>query len=122
MTVNDKIRDEKLQYEINREAALSSGQICKHECLTGEEIFSFNQIPMIEHVKLTYLHIIIRFIYYPLGKALEKQTKKQVAALNYLDLSNKIDELKLHESIFPRYQKNYLITDKLKKWSNYIIK
>ena len=51
MTVNDKIRDEKLQYEINREAALSSGQICKYECLTGEEIFPFNQIPMIEHVK-----------------------------------------------------------------------
>ena len=41
-TINDQIRDEKLQYDINREAAkisaLSSGQICKYEYLTGEDI------------------------------------------------------------------------------------
>ena len=40
MTINDQIRDEKLQYDINREAgkisALSSGKIEKHEYLTGE--------------------------------------------------------------------------------------
>ena len=39
MTVNDQIRDEKLQYYINREAAkislLSSGEIRKYEYLTG---------------------------------------------------------------------------------------
>ena len=37
MTTDDKIRDEKLQYDINREAAkisaLSSGKIDKHEYL-----------------------------------------------------------------------------------------
>ena len=42
MTINDKIRDEKLQYKINREAAkisaLSSGRTDKYEYLTGEEI------------------------------------------------------------------------------------
>ena len=42
MTIEDKIKDEKLQYDINREAAkisaLSSGKIDKYECLTGEEI------------------------------------------------------------------------------------
>ena len=42
MTIDDKIRDEKLQYNINREAAktsdLSSGKIDKYEFLTGEEI------------------------------------------------------------------------------------
>ena len=42
MTINDQIRDEKLQYDINREAAkisaLSSGKICKYEYLTGEDI------------------------------------------------------------------------------------
>ena len=42
MTIDDKIRDEKLQYEINREAvrisALSSRKIGKNEYLTGEEI------------------------------------------------------------------------------------
>ena len=42
MTIGDKIRDEKLQYDINREAAkispLSSGKIDKHEYLTDEEM------------------------------------------------------------------------------------
>ena len=42
MAIIDKIRDEKLQQEINREAAkissLSSGKINKYEYLTGEEI------------------------------------------------------------------------------------
>ena len=42
MTIDDRIRDEKLQYDINREAAkvsaLSSGKIDKYEYLTGEEI------------------------------------------------------------------------------------
>ena len=42
MTIKDQIRDEKLQYDINREAAkisdLSSGKIDKYEYLTGEEI------------------------------------------------------------------------------------
>ena len=42
MTINDKIEDEQLQYDINREAAktsaLSSGKIDKYEYLTVEEI------------------------------------------------------------------------------------
>ena len=71
MTIDDKIRDEKLQYDINREAAkistLSSGKIDKYEYLTGEEILRFNQTQTIEQAK---------FVYSPLGKALEKQTKK----------------------------------------------
>ena len=41
MTINDKIRDEKLQYDDSKEAtelsALSSGKIDKYEYLTGEE-------------------------------------------------------------------------------------
>ena len=47
MTIEDQIRDEKLQYNINREAAkisaLSSGKIGKYEYLTGEEILPSNQ-------------------------------------------------------------------------------
>ena len=43
MTIEDDIRDEKLQYDINREAAkisaLPRGKIDKYEYLTGEEIF-----------------------------------------------------------------------------------
>ena len=42
MTIDDKTKDEKLQYDTNREAAkisaLSSSKIEKYEYLTGEEI------------------------------------------------------------------------------------
>ena len=42
MTIDDKIRDEKLRYDINREAAkisaLSSDKIDKYEYLKGEEM------------------------------------------------------------------------------------
>ena len=41
MTIDDKMRDQKLQYNINREAAkisaLLSGKINKYEHLTGEK-------------------------------------------------------------------------------------
>ena len=41
MTIEGQIKDEKLQYDINREAAkisaLSSGKIDKYEYLTGED-------------------------------------------------------------------------------------
>ena len=44
MTTDDQIRDEKLQYDIYREAvkisALSSGKVDKYEYLTDEEILS----------------------------------------------------------------------------------
>ena len=47
MTIDDKIRDEKLQYDINREAAklsaLSSSKIDKFKHLTGEEILPLDQ-------------------------------------------------------------------------------
>ena len=70
MTINDQIRDEKLQYDINREAAkisaLSSGKIHKYEYLTGEDILPSNQQQIIEQAKLTYS---------PSGKAFEKQIK-----------------------------------------------
>ena len=70
MTINDQIRDEKLQYDINREAAkisaLSSGKIHKYEYLTGEDILPSNQQQIIEQAKFTYS---------PLGKAFEKQIK-----------------------------------------------
>ena len=55
MTTDDKIRDEKLQYDINREAAeisaLSSGKIDKYEYLTDEEILPSNQRLTIEQAK-----------------------------------------------------------------------
>ena len=48
MTIDDQISDEKLQYDINREAAkisvLSSAEIDKYEYLAGEEILPSDQI------------------------------------------------------------------------------
>ena len=56
MTINDQIRDEKLQYDINSEAAkisaLSSDKIQKYEYLTGEDILPSNQQRIIEQAKL----------------------------------------------------------------------
>ena len=70
MTIEDPIRNEKLLYDINREAAkisaLSSGKTDKYEYLTGEEILPSNQQQIIEQAKFTYS---------PLGKSFEKQTK-----------------------------------------------
>ena len=70
MTINYQIRDEKLQYDINREvakiSALSSGKIHKYEYLTGEDILPSNQQQVIEQAKFTY---------FSLGKAFEKQIK-----------------------------------------------
>ena len=47
MTFHDKIRDERLKYDINREAAktsaLSSGKIEQYEYLTGAEEVLFNE-------------------------------------------------------------------------------
>ena len=52
MTINDQIRDEKLQYDINREAAkisaLSSSKIPKYEYLTSEDILPSNQQQILE--------------------------------------------------------------------------
>ena len=50
------------------------------------------------------------FTYAPLGKVFEKQRKKQLNALKSLDFSNKINELKQIERIFPQNHMNYLIT------------
>ena len=59
--INGKIVDEKLQYDINREAvkisALSSGKIDKYEYLTGEEILPSHLRRVIEWAKFTYSHL-----------------------------------------------------------------
>ena len=72
MTINDKIRDEKLQYNINREAgkipALSSGKIHKYEYLTGEDILPPNPQQITEQAKFTYS---------PLGKSFGKTNKNK---------------------------------------------
>ena len=131
MTIKDKIRDEKLQYTINREAAkisaLLSRKIDKNEYLKSEEILPLNQRWVIEQAKFTYS---------PLGKALEKQTKttedqggeKQIKALEEhrkkpLVEFNKLiknDFIIAKDSIPLKEQKKYLmnlfIKDLLNLW------
>ena len=113
MPIEDQIRHENLQYDINRKtakiSALSSGKIDKYEYLTGEEILPSNKQQIIEQAKFTYS---------PFGKAFEKQTKtikdqgekqieairdskKQLANIND-DCKNKLLLLKERE-IFKKY-------------------
>ena len=108
MTIEDHIRDEKLQYDINREAAKISvlGKIDKYEYLTEEEILPSNKKKIIEQAKFTYS---------PLGKVFEKQTKEQVKAIKDLTISDKASELKQIEGVFPQNVLNELISNKLKK-------
>ena len=94
MTIEDKIKDEKIQYDINREAAkisaLSSGKIDNYEYFTGEEILPSNLKQIIEQAKFTYS---------PLGKDFEKQKKtieeqgeKQLKAINEATIKKYIPE------------------------------
>ena len=105
MTIEDQIKDEKLQYDINGEAAkisaLSSGKIDKYEYLTGEEILPSNQQQIIEQAKFTYS---------PLRKAFEKQTKtiedqgeKQIKAIQ----DKSTEKIKKYSDYDNDYKKNY---------------
>ena len=118
MTINDQIRDEKLQYDIKREAAkisaLSSGKIRKYEYLTGEEILPSNQQQIIEEAKFTCS---------PLGKAFEKQIKtiedqgeKQIDALKYLKLK---EQTKSIERIFAESYESAEIKNEINKMKEY---
>ena len=55
MTIDDQIKDKKIQYDINREAtkisALSSSKFNKYENLTGEEVLPSNKQQIIEQAK-----------------------------------------------------------------------
>ena len=121
MTINDEIKDEKLQYDINRKAAeisaKSSGKLHKYEYLTGEEILPSNQKQIIEQTKFTYS---------PLGKAFDKQIKtiedqgkKQVDALNTLKSDNNKELEIKDEDIVP---KSAFASDEAKEELNKILK
>ena len=115
MTIEGQIKDEKLQYDINRDAAkisaLSSGKLDKYEYFTGEEILPSNQQQIIQQAK---------FNYSPLGKAIEKQRKtiedqgeKQVVALESLkDSDKKLPQIK---DFIPMKNLNPEIINEIKK-------
>ena len=125
MAINDKITDEKLQYDISREAAkisaLSSSKTDKYENLTGEEILPSDETRIIERDKFTY---------YLLGKAFEKQIKtvedqgiKQVEALKALKPEKNKEDIKSIEGLFPKEMRSPEINneiDEIKRWANEI--
>ena len=114
MTINEKIRNEKLLYDISREAAeifaSSSDKFDKYEYLTEEEILPSNQQQIIKQAKFTCS---------PIEKAFEKQIKtieaqgenqmkaiqdqKNVKAIKKIDYDDKDSPLIL------RQKKNKLI-------------
>ena len=131
MTINDQIRDEKLQYDINREAAkisaLSLGKLHKYEYLAGEDILPSTQQQIIGQTNFTYS---------PLGKAFDKQIKtiedqgkQQVDALNTLKSDNKItiEKYKYDPKDTPFISKqkeifNKLVDEKLRSLYRYRLK
>ena len=124
ITIGNEIKDEKLQYHINREAgnisALSSGKTDKHKFLTGEEILPSDQNRIAEWAKVTYS---------PLGKEFEKQIKtiedqriQQVEALNSLT-SEENQEIESVGKTFPKKMGNNKVKheiDVIKKWEEKI--
>ena len=139
MTIKDRIKDEKLQHDINREitkiSALSSGKIDKYEYLTGEEILPTNQQQIIEKAKFTYSPTSEKQT-----KTIEDQGKNQVVALESLKTSNKelppiknfvsienlnpeiIDEIKRieqHEKLVDRGKMIYKATNKTYDFRNF---
>ena len=59
MTIDDKIKDENLQYDVNKEATkmspLLSGKVNKYEFLTGEEILKFIKVEQQKELSLQNL-------------------------------------------------------------------
>ena len=83
MTVDDKIKDEELQYEIKREgtkiSALSSGETDKYEYLTIIETLHPDQSRAIKQAVFTYY--TLRKFLEKIIKTIEDKRKKQAKAL-----------------------------------------
>ena len=120
MTINDQIRDEKLQYDINREAAkisaLSSDKIHKYEYLIGEDILPSNQQQIIEQTIFTYS---------PLGKGFEKQIKtiedqgeKQIKAIQDQGEVKTIKKYAYNNEDNPLISKQKEMFNELVDWKN----
>ena len=88
MTMDDQIKYEKLQHDIDREtakiSALSSGKINKYEYLTGEEISISNEKEITKQAKFTYS--LLEKAFEKKKKNIRNQEKKQVDALRGLKL------------------------------------
>ena len=99
VTIDKNFRDEKIRYNINREAAkilvLSSGKIDKHEYFTGEHILLSGPSQIIQQAKFTCSFLekafekekkVIKYQGDNKIEAVEKQCEKQLAILNDIGL------------------------------------
>ena len=117
MTIDEKFKNENLQYNINGEgakiSALPLGKIDKYEYLTGEETLPSDQRQIIEQAKFTYSH---------LGKTLEKQTKtiEEQGEKQIIAIENRVKEQLLdtdQNSIAILFSK-YLFKWRIHRWIN----
>ena len=77
---------------------------------------NMNMLEVTKYYLLTKNLILqVKFAYSPLETVLEKQTEKQFDVIKSLENSNKKDELKQIESIFPQNLMNDLMYAKLKE-------
>ena len=123
MIIRLEMRDQKLQYDINREAAkisaLSSRKIDKYEYLTGEEILQSDQSRIIEQVTFTYS---------PLRKSFWKTNKnnwRKQKKTSWSFKSFKTRGKKWHKSIDGLFPSELMRTNEIKneinnikKWKN----
>ena len=83
MTFDDKIRHEKLQYDVNIEpteiSVLSSEKIEKQECFTGKETLSSGQGRVIEEARFAYS--TLRKASKNKQKTIEDEREKQIEAI-----------------------------------------
>ena len=126
MTVLDnKISDEKLQCNINREAAkisaLSSEKIDKYEYLTDEEILPPDQRRVIEQD--TFANFQLGKAFEKQIKTIEKQGKKQIDVITIQNrrletLTNKDDHKSIYKKVFDKLVEEKF--DEIKELTNKI--
>ena len=89
MTIDDKIKDENLKYDVNKEATkmspLLSGKVNKYEFLTGEEILQFIKVE--QQKELSLQNLLSRK--HLKKKKIEDQRMKLVETLKALKLEEK---------------------------------
>ena len=113
IAIEDKIRDKKLQYDVNREAAkvsaLSSGKIDKYEYYAGEEILPSNQKRVIEQAKVTYYPPVkhlknkqkqLKLKEKNKKKALEKHGKQQFKSSSKKEPLIHVKQIEIFEEFF----------------------
>ena len=83
MIIDGQIRNEKLQHDINREAAKISAVLWnkfnKYDYLTGKEILPSNQKQMMQEAKFTYT--LLGKAFGKQIKTIEDQGEKQIKAI-----------------------------------------